>query len=168
MKINIKKLTDRVKTPKCAYAGDACFDISVVIDEENRPMLKVGSKEFDITPIGIDGKHHVCIEPSQTYVLHTGLAFEIPKGHVMLIYARSSTGINRQLALTNGTGVIDSGYRGEVKICLTNIGCPPQVVSDGDRITQALIMAIPDVELVEVDELGASDRGANGIGSSGR
>lgn len=102
------------------------------------------------------------------YVYGIGLAFEIPNGYVGYIYPRSSVA-KRGLMLTNGVGVIDSGYRGEVLMKFRPMArgiVEPYKV--GERIGQLVIMPYPQIELEEVDELSASDRGEGGYGSSGK
>lgn len=167
MEVLIKKVFDTVETPKYAHEGDACFDLSVVINDKTRPIKVHADYKHEVTPTKVNGKYTIGIAPQETIILQTGLKFEIPSGSVMLIYARSSTGFKKHLALTNGTGVIDSGYRGEVKIALTNIGDTVVSISDGDRVAQAMILPIPQVTLKVVDSLGESERGENGIGSTG-
>ena len=163
------RLATKAKTPAYAHKGDACFDLSVVIDEgENRPM-RIERGQFAPLAPGRDGEgcHSFVVRPCESIVFHSGLAFEIPDGHVMLVFVRSSTGIKNGLVLSNGTGVIDSGYRGEVRIALLNTGIHPVKVTDGDRVAQAMIVPYPEVEMVESENLADSERGTDGIGSTG-
>lgn len=96
----------------------------------------------------------------------TGIAVEIPKGHVGLIYPRSS--IRKYgLSLTNSVGVIDAGYRGEISFTFNKIGNGSLVYKVGDRIGQLVITEIPKVVVEEVFELSDSERGTGGFGSSG-
>src|SRR5690606_14138784 len=92
----------------------------------------------------------------------TGLAFEVPPGWVMLIFSRSGHGFNSNTRLANCVGVIDSDYRGEVKVKLTSDGGFLKVY-DGDRIAQAMLVPAVAVQLVEVDKLSATDRGEGGF-----
>lgn len=167
MKLKVKKLSSKAKIPEYAHAGDACFDLSVLIDDDNRPMYVVEGSFVELAPLRDAGTHCFVIEPDDSIVFRTGLSFEIPDGHVMLIHVRSSTGIKSNLILSNGTGVIDSGYRGEVRIALMNIGWNAVTLHDGDRVAQAMIIPYPAVEIVESDVLSESERGMDGIGSTG-
>ncbi len=101
------------------------------------------------------------------YTFRTGLAFEVPHGHVLKVFSRSGHGFKYGVRLANGTGIIDSDYRGELMVCLKNDGPEPMVVHHGDRITQAMLVPIPQVELIEVQELSDTERGAGGFGSTG-
>jgi dUTP pyrophosphatase len=99
-------------------------------------------------------------------VFGTGLAFEIPEGHVMLIFSRSGHGFKHNIRLANSVGVIDSDYRQEVKIkVIRDLGGAPLEINVGDRLAQAIIVPFPRVEFQEVEDLSHSDRG--GFGSTG-
>lgn len=163
MKLRVKKLHPKAVIPKYAKPGDAGLDLTAV------------SLEYK------NGR----------YVYGTGLAFEIPDGHVGLIFPRSS--INKyDLRLTNCVGVIDSGYRGEVKFVFENDGMTPReelseevkqafwdsneespeyirkIFKVGERIGQLIVMPYPQMEVVEeLGELSASERGEGGFGSTG-
>jgi len=102
-------------------------------------------------------------------VYHTGLAFEIPKGYVGLIFPRSSN-CKKDIALTNSVGVIDSGYRGEVTAKFRRYDkCGlAEVYAIGERVAQLIIMPYPRIEFEEVSELSDSDRGIGGYGSTGK
>lgn len=140
MKVNIKKLRENAVIPSYAHITDAGMDITA-------------------TSLEIDGSN---------FIYGTGLAFEVPKGYVMLLFSRSSVR-NTQGILTNCIGVIDSGYRGEVMFTFKNIDgstTPPYKV--GERIGQLIIIPYPKIEFNEVDELSESDRGTGGHGSTGK
>ena len=109
----------------------------------------------------------VTIAPGETVMLHTGLAFAIPKGYVGLVCARSSMGAKRGLAPANKVGVIDADYRGEVRVALHNHGSIPQVVEDGDRVAQLLIVPYLTAQFVQAEALDSTARGAGGFGSTG-
>lgn len=141
MKIKIKKLHELAKTPTYAHLTDAGAD------------LYCTSKEFD--------------KITNTLVLGTGLAFEIPVGYVGLIFPRSSI-YKTPLALSNAVGVLDSGFLGEVTFRFRIIDRPRQNYEVGDRIGQLLVLPVDKLEFEVVDELAASDRGTDGHGSSGR
>jgi dUTP pyrophosphatase len=101
-------------------------------------------------------------------VVGTGLAVAIPHGHAGLVVPRSGLAARHGLGKVNAPGLIDPGYRGEVKVILLNTDrTEPFVVEPGMRIAQLVIVELPAVELVEVDELPPSERGEGGLGSSG-
>lgn len=144
MKVKIKRLVSEAVMPKKAHASDAGWDLVAV------------SRKMDA-----DG----------AVVYGTGLAMEIPEGYVGLAFPRSSVA-KKDLVLSNCVGVIDSGYRGEVMAKFKLLD--PLVKHDeyhwydiGDRIAQLVIMRLPEVEMVESEDLGWSDRGEGGYGSSG-
>ena len=110
----------------------------------------------------------VTIAPGETVLLHTGLAFAIPKGYVGLVCARSSLGAKKGLAPANKVGVIDADYRGEVLIFLHNHGSQPQTVEDGDRVAQLVIVPYLTAQFTLAEELDSTDRGQGGFGSTGR
>ena len=140
VKIKVKRLSDAAQIPKYATDGSAAFD------------LVATSREV----------------AGDTATYGTGIAFEVPHGHVMLIYSRSGHGIKDGIRLANCTGVIDADYRGEVKAKLTSDGHGrvnwPYV---GDRIAQAIVIPLPVIEFEEVEELTATARGNGGFGSTG-
>lgn len=154
MQVKIKKLNENAVVPKYAKPGDAGLDLTAT------------SYEW------ANGRH----------VYGTGLAVEIPEGYVGLLFPRSSI-CKYDLRLTNSVGVIDSGYRGEIKfqfesngfnfeindegVVLDNPLIETKIYKIGDRIGQLLILPYPKVELVEVDELSDSERATGGFGSSG-
>jgi dUTP pyrophosphatase len=98
----------------------------------------------------------------------TGIAVAIPPGHAGLVLPRSGLAARHGLGKVNAPGLIDEGYRGEVKVILLNTDrTEPFVVEPGMRIAQLVVVELPQVEVVEVDELPPSERGAGGLGSSG-
>lgn len=139
MKLKVKKIHPSASVPEYATAGAACFDIQAL----EGGMVK-GRATFD-----------------------TGLAFEVPQGHVMLVFSRSGHGFKEGVRLSNCVGVIDSDYRGEVKVALTADDWPLQI-SAGDRIAQAMILPIEQVQFEEVSELSETERGVGGFGSTGK
>ena len=110
----------------------------------------------------------VTIEPGETAWIPTGLSLEVPKGYAGLIYARSSMGVKRGLAPANKVGVIDSDYRGEIRVVLLNHGKTAQIVENGERIAQFLITPVLTPAYMEVDELSNTGRGTCGFGSTGK
>ncbi len=149
MKLAIKKLHPEAFTPVYATPGAACFDLHALVEDH------------------IHDKGAVVVRPDSQIILRTGLAFQVPEGHVMLVYSRSGHGFKSSVRLSNATGVIDSDYRGEVQVALHNDGRARFNIHHGDRIAQAMIVPVPQVEMVEVDELSATERGAGGLGSTG-
>jgi dUTP pyrophosphatase len=142
MNIKVKTLSALAQLPSYATAGSACFDIATVSDS------------VDITP-------------GSSAVLKTDLAFEIPPGHVMMVYSRSGHGFKNGVRLANGTGVIDSDYRGELMVKLHNDGNRVFSISRGDRIAQAMIVPVAQVEFENTQELSDTVRGTGGFGSTG-
>ena len=110
----------------------------------------------------------VTIQPGETVFIPTGIALEVPKGCAGLVYARSSMGAKRGLAPANKVGVIDSDYRGEIRVVLLNHGKVPQTVEHGERVAQFLITPVLTPQYEEVAELTDTDRGAGGFGSTGK
>lgn len=110
----------------------------------------------------------VVIEPGETAWIPTGLSLEVPKGCAGLVYARSSLGAKRGLAPANKVGVIDSDYRGEIRVVLLNHSKQTQTVEHGERIAQFLITPVLTPAYIEVSELTETDRGAGGFGSTGK
>ena len=141
MKVRIKKLIDSAVLPSKAHADDAGFDLVAISVEEDRKR--------NIVSYG------------------TGLAFEIPKGYVGLIFPRSSI-YKHQISLSNCVGVIDSGYRGEVSFRFRIEQPHISRYTTGDRIGQLIIMPYPEIEFEEVEDLSETERGTGGYGSSGR
>ena len=108
------------------------------------------------------------IAPGATVLVPTGLFLELPPGYEAQIRSRSGLALKHELFLPNAPGTIDAGYRGEVGVIICNRGGRAFRISRGDRIAQMVIAKLPDIELVEVSELGSSDRGAGGFGSTGK
>ena len=110
----------------------------------------------------------VTIAPGETAWIPTGLALEVPKGCAGLIYARSSLGVKRGLAPANKVGVIDSDYRGEIRVVLLNHGKTSQTVEHGERIAQIIITPVLTPAYQQVEELTDTSRGTGGFGSTGK
>lgn len=144
MQVKLKKISPLAVTPFYASTGAACFDLVAAID------------------------HPVTINPHSSENLGTGLCFELPEGYVMLVYSRSGHGFKSHLRFVNCVGVIDSDYRGEVRVGLANDGITPYIVQPGERIAQAMVIPCPQVNLVEVKELSSTERGTGGFGSTGK
>lgn len=140
MKIKIKKLHQDAVVPSYAKDGDAGLDLTA-------------------TSISRDDYGNICYG--------TGLAFEIPKGYVGLVFPRSSNS-KKDLWLTNSVGVIDSGYRGEVTFKYRAVDFAERIYYVGERVGQLIIMPYPYIEFEEVEELSETERGCGGYGSSGK
>lgn len=110
----------------------------------------------------------VTIQPGETAWIPTGIALEVPKGCAGLVYARSSMGAKRGLAPANKVGVIDSDYRGELRVVLLNHGKQPQTVEHGERVAQFLITPVLTPAYEETEELSHTGRGVGGFGSTGK
>jgi dUTP pyrophosphatase len=142
MQVKCRRVTIHAKRPEYAHHGDAGLDLF--------------SDETTTQVIG----------PGERRTLPTGWVFEIPAGYVGLVQPRS--GLASKDGVVAATGVIDSGYRGEIKVTLYNHGAVPLMVSRGTKIAQMVIVPVTVVELVEADELSDTARGANGFGSTGQ
>ena len=141
MKVKIKKLIPEAVIPSYAKYGDAGMDLT--------------STNIEI----LTGTDCGYIE------YHTGLSIEIPEGYVGLLFPRSSIS-NTGLILANSVGVIDSGYRGEIK-CRFKYISGTNKYNIGDRIAQLMILPYPMIELEKVDELSSTERGEGGFGHTG-
>jgi dUTP pyrophosphatase len=139
--LKYKRINNEAYAPRYATDGSGCFDLMADCE---------GS-----------------IDCGGAMDVSTGLAFEIPATHVMLIFSRSGHGFKNGVRLANCVGVIDSDYRGEVRVKLHNDGNHPFHILPGVRIAQAMLVPIPTVMLLEVDELSETARGAGGFGSTG-
>ena len=110
----------------------------------------------------------VTIAPGETVFIPTGIALEVPKGCAGLVYARSSLGTKRGLAPANKVGVIDSDYRGEIRVVLFNHGSVPQTIENGERIAQFIITPVLTPSYTWAEELSQTDRASGGFGSTGK
>lgn len=110
----------------------------------------------------------VRIKPSETVMIPTGLALEIPDGYVGLIYARSGLACREGLAPANKVGVIDSDYRGEIVVALFNHSSEEWTVEDGQRVAQLVITPYVTADFILSDELENTERGSGGFGSTGK
>lgn len=110
----------------------------------------------------------VTIMPGGLALIDTGIFIELPAHTVGIVAARSGLGVKHGVTLSNGIGVIDSDYRGELRVGLCNVSDKPYTIRPGDRIAQLMVLPVMTARLVEKDELAASGRGAGGFGSTGR
>ena len=144
MILKIKKLNENAVIPEMATSGSAGMDLRACITED------------------------IIINPGQRALISTGLAIALESNaYVAYIYARSGLAVKSGITLANCVGVIDSDYRGELKVGLVNISDNPFTVSNGERIAQLVIAPVIVPEVVEVDELDETERAAGGFGSTG-
>ena len=111
-------------------------------------------------------KHDLTVPVGSHRVGDTGVHVAVPRGHVGMVFVRSSTGIKKHLVLSNGTGIIDSGFTGEIKLSLHNTGDQTQYITAGDYIAQLVTLPIATNKIAELPALDNTQRGTNGIGSS--
>ena len=143
--LKIKKLRKDAKIPKRATPGSAGMDLCACIEQE------------------------VTINPGDLVIIPTGIAIALPSNEYMAnIYARSGLGVKHGICLSNGVGVIDSDYRGEVCVGLCNVSKTPYTVTPGERVAQLVTAPISVMEAEEVDELDNTSRGEGGFGSTGK
>jgi len=127
--------------PARAYAGDAGFDLSAC--------------------------ERVELAPGERALVPTGLAVAIPDGYAGFVQPRSGLAARHGISIVNTPGLVDSGYRGELRVALLNTDLRERfVVESGMRIAQLVVVPLPEIELVEVDELPDSERGVRGFGST--
>jgi dUTP pyrophosphatase len=143
VKVRVRRLDGGLPLPSYARAGDAGLDLF--------------------------SAEAVTLKPGERAAIPTGLTVEIPEGYAGFVHARSGRALREGLALVNAPGLIDSGYRGEIKVIVVNLD-PSDVVhvERGDKIAQLVVQPVANVELAEVDDLDATERGEGGFGSTGR
>ena len=142
--------------------------IRVKLLKEGAKLPTYGSAEAAGADLYACVTEPVIIAPGQTAFIPTGIALEVPKGCAGLVYARSSLGAKRGLAPANKVGVVDSDYRGEIRVVLLNHSKQTQVVEPGERVAQFLITPVLTPAYVEAAELSDTDRGVGGFGSTGK
>ncbi|MDQ4144553.1 MAG: dUTP diphosphatase [Actinomycetota bacterium] len=143
MKLPIRILDHDLPLPRYAGEGDAGLDLHAA--------------------------ETISLEPGERAAVPTGVAVAIPEGYAGFVHARSGRSLKEGLALANAPGLIDSGYRGEIKVIVVNLDRTSSIdISRGDKIAQLVIQAVERVELAPVGELPASARGEGGFGSTGR
>ena len=139
--VAVRRLRDEAVLPRQAYAGDAGLDLASC--------------------------ERVVLAPGERATVSTGLAVEIPEGYAGFVQPRSGLAARHGLGVVNSPGLIDSGYRGEIRVVLLNTDArEPFTVEPGMRIAQLVVAPVATVRLVEVAELAASSRGDRGFGSS--
>ena len=141
IELPIQRLHADAVVPQRAYTGDAGLDLASC--------------------------ERVELAPGERALVGTGLAVAIPEGHAGFVQPRSGLAARHGLTVVNSPGLVDSGYRGELRVVLLNTDrTEPFVVEPGMRIAQLVVLQVPELELVEVDELPSSERGVRGFGSS--
>jgi dUTP pyrophosphatase len=141
IELPVRRLRADATLPARAYTGDAGFDLAAC--------------------------ERVELGPGERAAVPTGLAVAIPEGYAGFVQPRSGLAARNGLTIVNTPGLIDSGYRGELVVIMLNTDREvPFVVEPGMRIAQLVVLPVPEVELLEVDELPASERGVRGFGSS--
>lgn len=145
MELSIQKLSEHAVLPQYATPGSAAMDLCACLD----------------APVTLARNGGAVLVP-------TGLAMAIPEGYVGLIFARSGLASKHGVAPANCVGVIDSDYRGEVKVALANRGGADYTVHPGDRIAQLMIAPVVQPTVAETDALPETQRGEGGFGSTGR
>jgi dUTP pyrophosphatase len=141
IELPVRRLREDAVIPERAYAGDAGLDLAAC-------------DRFELGP-------------GERAVVGTGLAVAIPDGHAGFVQPRSGLAARHGLSVVNAPGLIDSGYRGEIRVVLLNTDLREAfVVEPGMRIAQLVVLPVPELELVESDELPDSERGVRGFGSS--
>lgn len=142
MRVEFARLEVGAVLPSNAHAGDAGWDLHAIAPAR--------------------------IEPGAREAIGTGLAVAIPDGYAGLVLPRSGLALRHGISLVNAPGLIDAGYRGELRVLLLNTDRESAVeIAAGDRIAQLLIVRHEAVEAIEVDALGSSERASSGFGSSG-
>lgn len=143
MNIKVKKLYKDVELPEYKTSGAAAFDFESMID--------------------------IIINPNETRIIPTGLAFEIPDGYELQVRPRSGLSAKTKLRVSNSPGTIDSDYRGEVCIILDNISSEESyTINRGERIAQGVISKVEKITFEEVEDLSETERGEAGFGSTGK
>ncbi len=143
IELQIQRLRPEASLPGRAYAGDAGLDLAAV--------------------------ERVVLRPGERAVVPTGIAVAIPEGFAGFVQARSGLAMRHGIAVVNSPGLVDSGYRGELRVILLNTDRDETfVVEAGDRIAQLVVLPVPELDLVEVEELPESERSVRGFGSSHR
>lgn len=135
---------------------------------KNGAVIPTRGSEYAAGSDLYSAENDLCIEDRQTVMIGTGIAMEIPEGYVGLVYARSGLACKEGLAPANKVGVIDSDYRGEIKVALYNQSGEKKLVKKGERIAQIVIAPFLTPEFTEVSELDETDRGDGGFGSTGK
>ena len=141
IKLPVTRLDPSIELPAYAREGDAGLDLRAA--------------------------HDATLEPGGRGLVGTGLAVAIPPGYAGLVLPRSGLALGQGVTVLNAPGLVDAGYRGELKVLLVNHGDKPVTVRRGERVAQLVVQSVERAEPIEVGELPASERGAGGFGSTG-
>jgi dUTP pyrophosphatase len=133
---------------------------------EDLPLPVYASK--DAVGLDVAAAEELILEPGERHAIATGFAIEIPRGYEVQVRPRSGLAVKHGITVLNTPGTIDSDYRGEVKVILVNLGQEPFEIRRGERIAQLVPAPVLRADFVEVSELGGSERGTGGFGSTGR
>ena len=144
------------------------YDVRIKKLKENAVVPTYGSEFAAGADLYAAVEESVTIAPSETKLIPTGIAMEIPVGYAGFIYARSGLASKKGLAPANKVGVVDADYRGEIMVALHNHGTVEQTISDKERIAQFVIAPFIRADYEEADELSDTVRGEGGFGSTGR
>lgn len=139
--LRVRRLDPDVELPRYAHPGDAGLDLA--------------------------SSEALTIAPGERAAVPTGLAVAIPRGWVGLVHPRSGLSLKHGLTVVNAPGTIDSGYRGEVKVLMVNLGSEDVEIARGDRVAQLLLQQVGWANVIEADDLPDTDRGEGGFGSTG-
>lgn len=167
--INFKKHSSLATTPKRQKSGDVGFDLSATEDATILPAydysldLVRDYTDFDSLELNYE------LELKNTHVtaVSTGISVEFPKGYYGEIVSRSGLAYKHGVIVLNAPGIIDEGYTGQIKVLLVNLSSTPFYVKPGDRIAQILIKRYDNFEFTEVETIRDTERGTNGLGSTG-
>lgn len=142
--VKLKYLSDKISRPEYATRGSVGFDLSAAIDSS------------------------YTLNPGERVIIPSGVAVSIPKGYGGFLFSRVGLAAKKGIILTNGAGVIDSDFTGEIKIPIMNISDEAYIIKSGDRIAQLVVMPVEAADFVIVDELPETGRGTRAFGSSGK
>ena len=131
------------------------------------PVFTEGNAGADLRVLTPD-KKPVEILPNGTYTFKTGIKMDIPKGYYIEVVPRSSTGIKKNLRLMNTCGILDSSWKGETLVAIHNFGKEPVLIENNERLCQMIVHRVYPMQFTEVEDVGTSERGEKGIGSTGR
>lgn len=140
--LQVRRLDPDVPLPSYAHPGDAGLDLASAEDR--------------------------VLEPGERVALSTGIAVAVPDGWVGLVHPRSGLSLRDGVTVVNAPGTVDSGYRGELKVLLVNLGDRPVEITRGERVAQLVLQRVGHAVVEEVDDLDDTARGAGGFGSTGR
>jgi len=142
--VKLRYLSDKISRPEYATRGSIGFDLSAALDSP------------------------YSLKPGERAIIPAGVAVSIPKGYGGFLFSRAGLAAKKGVVLTNGAGVIDSDYTGEIKVPVMNISDSAYTIKPGDRIAQLVVLPVEMADFVIVDELPETERGVRAFGSSGK